>query len=146
MSNKVLDCALRLLSRREHGANELLLKLRQKGYASDEAMSALLECQRLGYQSDTRFAHSLCRARINQGYGPLKINQELQAKQLDKELIQDVLAQENDTWAEHARQVWQKKFRPAGKIEYSEMQKQQRFLAYRGFTMDVISALFREDY
>jgi len=142
--SKALNCALRLLSRREHSAEELITKLQQKGFPADEAVTALAECQRLGYQSDERFAQSLCRSRINQGYGPLKINQELQARHLDKELIQDVLAQQKEKWAEHARGVWQKKFKSSTKIDYPEMQKQQRFLAYRGFSMDIISTLFRE--
>lgn len=141
--SKAFDCAIRLLSRREHGADELLVKLHQKGFDADEATAALAESQRLGYQDDARFAESLCRARINQGYGPLKIKQELQAKRLDKSLIQEVLAQQKDHWAEHARRAWQKKFRSSDKPDYPEMQKQQRFLAYRGFPMDIISSLFR---
>jgi filamentous hemagglutinin len=45
--NKALACAVRLLTRREHGASELLLKLKQKGY--DEQMA-----QAAGNTSDPR--------------------------------------------------------------------------------------------
>src|SRR3546814_5195711 len=102
---KACDCALRLLARREHGAHELADKLRQKGYSQPESNEAIAECQRLGLQSDQRFVESLCRARIRQGCGPLKINQELHTKQIDRELIDKALEQEDDNWLTHALAV-----------------------------------------
>src|SRR5690606_19883156 len=98
---KALHTALRLLQRRDHGAAELLMKLQQKGASILEAEEALLECQRLGYQSDARFAEAFCRARVNQGYGPLRIKQELQAKQIDLTLIEEALATEEEQWLSH---------------------------------------------
>lgn len=72
--NKALDCAVRLLARREHGARELAEKLAQKGYNSSDIDEAIARCQSLGLQSDVRFAESRCRLRIRQGCGPLKIH------------------------------------------------------------------------
>lgn len=77
---KAFDSALRLLTRREYSAMELCDKLKQKGFSPNDVQSALHECQRLGYQSDGRFVENYIRVRIHQGYGPLKIRQELKNK------------------------------------------------------------------
>lgn len=141
---KAYDCALRLLCRREHGAAELVIKLEQKGYSPSESRDALAECQGLGLQSDARFAEILCRARIRQGYGPLKISQELQSKQIEADLIHQVLEQERDNWFDYALVVWQKKYKEQTPPPYIELQKRQRFLLYRGFSMDTISRVVKE--
>lgn len=141
---KAFNSALRLLSRREHGAMELYDKLLQKGFGSKDAQEALEECQRLGYQSDGRFVEIYIRSRIHQGYGPLKIRQELKGKGVDSELIQSLLQQENRNWVHYALRVWQKKFKGQDDFSLSEIQKQQRFLLYRGFDRDVISKVFKE--
>lgn len=78
---KAFDSALRLLSRREYSAMELCDKLKQKGFNLKDVQNALNECKRLGYQSDERYVESYIRARIHQGYGRLKIRQELKTRE-----------------------------------------------------------------
>lgn len=141
---KAFDCALRLLTRREHGAQELADKLVQKGYEAAEIKEAIKECQRLGLQSDLRFVESFCRSRIRQGLGPLKISQELQAKQIDKVLIEQAIAEEHDNWLSYALAVWQKKYKNQIELSFVELQKRQRFLLYRGFSTDIIAKVVAE--
>lgn len=141
---KAFDCALRLLSRREHGASELADKLALRGYSSEEVNEIIAECQRLGLQSDARYVESLCHTRIRQGCGPLKISQELQAKQVDRELIETVLQQEQDNWLTYALAVWHKKYKNQDDIPFAELQKRQRFLLYRGFPTDIITRVIDE--
>ncbi|HBD7151572.1 TPA: recombination regulator RecX [Legionella pneumophila] len=141
---KAFDSALRLLTRREYSAMELCDKLKQKGFSTNDVQNALYECQRLGYQSDVRFVENYIRVRIHQGYGPLKIRQELKNKGIDPDLIQSVLHQEKDNWVNYALRAWEKKFMRQDDFSYSEIQKQQRFLLYRGFDRDVISKVFKE--
>lgn len=141
---KALDSALRLLARREHGAMELCDKLKQKGFSITEAQEALNECQRLGLQSDSRFVEVYSRSRIRQGYGPLKIAQDLKTKGIDSDLIHSELAQERDNWVSYAMEVWQKKCKGQMDLSFSELQKQQRFLLYRGFGMDTIATVVKE--
>lgn len=142
--SKARDCALRLLSRREYSAHELADKLAQKGYSSREVDETIADCQRLGLQSDLRFVESFCRSRIRQGSGPLKIRQELQAKQVERQLIDDVLKEEQDNWLTYALAVWQKKYKNQGKLPFAELQKGQRFLLYRGFPTDIIAGVIAE--
>lgn len=141
---KAFDSAIRLLSRREHGAMELCNKLEQKGFAPAEVKEALDNCQRLGLQNDSRFVENFSRYRIRQGYGPLKISQELKSKGIDQELIQNELDQERDNWLAYALEVWDKKCKGRSDLSFSEIQKQQRFLLYRGFSMDIISRVMKE--
>jgi len=139
---KAFDCALRLLVRREHGMRELIDKLLRKGYERADCEDAVSECQRLAYQSDQRFVEMFCSARIRQGYGPVRISQELQGKQIDRELINSVLTQQDGQWEDHAFAAWQKKFKCTESPAYPERQKQQQFLMYRGFSAETIGKLF----
>ncbi|CDZ78544.1 Regulatory protein RecX [Legionella massiliensis] len=138
---KAFDSALRLLARREHGARELADKLVLKGFATSEVSEAIAECQRLGLQSDERFVDSLCRARIRQGSGPIKISQELQSKHIDRALIAQALEQEQDNWVTYALAVWQKKYKNQDDVPFDELQKRQRFLLYRGFSTEIIAGV-----
>ena len=136
--------AVRLLSRREHGAYELHHKLVQKGHIETEVKAALLECQRLGLQCDTRFVENVCRTRIRQGYGPIRIRQELKQLQIDNELIEGVLQQEEERWLFYALEAWKKKYKVPGEVTYLKQQKQKQFLLYRGFSSEIINTLFKE--
>ncbi|KTC79239.1 recombination regulator RecX [Legionella cherrii] len=141
---KAFDSAVRLLSRREHSALELCDKLKQKGYSATEVREALDECLRLDLQSDRRFVEVYIRSRIRQGYGPLKISQELSSKGIDRELIQQFLQQEEGNWLTYALDVWHKKNKGQLDLSFDELQKQQRFLLYRGFGMDTIVQVKKE--
>lgn len=138
---KAFESAVRLLSRREHGALELCDKLKQKGFSSTEVEEVLAKCQQLGLQQDTRFVEQFCRMRIRQGYGPLKISHELSNRGIDKELIHCILQQEEENWLTYALAVWHKKNKGHGKMSFSDMQKQQRFLLYRGFSREIIATV-----
>jgi regulatory protein len=141
---KAFDSAVRLLSRREHSRVELYDKLKQKGYNPIEIKNALEECQRLDLQNDYRFVEIYSRSRIRQVYGPLKISQELSSKGIDKELIHQFLQQEEDNWLTYALDVCQKKSKGQYDLSFEELQKQQRFLLYRGFGMDTIVRVKKE--
>ncbi len=139
------NSALRLLARREHGAKELSDKLKRKGFLAQEVQDALDSCQQLNYQSDARFVEMVVRSRINQGYGPLRIKQELKQKGIDETLIEHELQQEHDNWLEYALAVWQKKYKEHAPLSVQERQKQQRFLLYRGFDMTIISQVMKHN-
>lgn len=143
--NNLLNCALRFLARREHSAYELSVKLAHKGYHSDEVETVIMECQRLGYQSDERYAQLMCQTRIRQGYGPLRIKQELQAMHVESSLIESMLGQQASTWLEHAKAIIQKKYDNHGELTFTALQKQKQFLLRRGFPSDVIAQVLNYD-
>jgi len=134
--------ALQWLARREHSRRELLTKLAGKGCDTVLATAVVqqLEVERL--VSDDRFMESLITARRRRGYGPLKIQKELQEKGVAPEVIDLGRMVSGEEWLEDIRRVQRKKF--GGKIPKShpERARQARFLQYRGFTYDQIRQLF----
>jgi regulatory protein len=140
MSN-AYQAAVRLLARREHSLAELEDKLMQKGYEASATTEALTLLQQQGLQSDARFAESVCRTRMRQGYGPLRIRQELQSKHVAAEFIDDVLQAQQNAWFSLATQVHLKKYADQSAVSFAEKQKQRQFLRYRGFSMEIISAV-----
>jgi regulatory protein len=141
---KAMDSALRLLAEREHSALELCNKLQHKGFSIQESQEALASCQDLGLQSDSRFVELYLHSRIARGYGPLKIRQELKNKGINPELIEQKLNEE-ENWHAHAKKVWQKKTKNRTPLTPGDLQKQHRFLLYRGFSMDVIARVVKDE-
>lgn len=141
MSN-AYTAVVRLLARREHSAYELMQKLVKKKFMSQDIQDAIVKCQDLGLQSDARFAESLCRTRMRQGYGPVRIRQELHSARVDSECIETVLDQDAHDWFQCAKDVWVKKYQH--NPTHSGTAQQKQFLLYRGFEMDTIRAMFKE--
>jgi regulatory protein len=142
MSKAYVD-AVRLLARREHGAHELMQKLARKEHSEQDIQEAISECQRLGLQNDARFVESLCRYRIRQGHGPLRIRRDLEQVLIARELVDEVLAQEQDHWVSYATAVWMKKYKQQDDNSFAAQQKQKQFLLSRGFTFDTIQMVFK---
>ena len=150
--------ALQWLSQREHSRVELrnkLLRLLSRGAsrapdAADQAQAEpadpaievdalLLWLESHGYLSQQRFVESRVQARQAK-FGNLRIQQELQqhGAKLDPEAKQAL----KDTELQRAREAWGKKYSTpapdaAGRV------KQARFLAGRGFSMDVVRQVVR---
>tara|TARA_Y100000588_G_scaffold389488_1_gene492277 strand:+ start:202 stop:645 length:444 start_codon:yes stop_codon:yes gene_type:complete len=142
MSKEAYHCALRLLTRREHGEQELMNKLMQKGFSETNSCDAVRQCQSQGYQNDARYAENIFRSRASQGYGPLRI--EMQLKQAG--VCSDIIEQARDAldmdWVAIAHKVYHKKYRSDVEITFKVIQKQKQFLMYRGFSSSVINQLF----
>lgn len=88
---RAYNCAVSLLSRRDHSESELLFKLRQKGYA-EGSHKAVEKLKEQGYIDDYRFACSFTAELIRiKGYGKARVNQELLRKGISFEIISQVL-------------------------------------------------------
>ncbi|MGN8249095.1 recombination regulator RecX [Pseudomonas sp. SMV7] len=133
--------AMDLLARREHGRVELTRKLRQRG-ASDELIGP--ELDRLaeeGLLSEARYLESFIRYRSGSGYGPARIREELSQRGLARADIEQALRESGVEWGERMREVWQRKFAGQRPHDPRSRAQQTRFLAYRGFSMDMIGRL-----
>lgn len=127
--------ALNLLARREHSRAELARKLAPFGEA--EEISALLDdLERDNLLSNVRCAEMLTHARAGR-HGSLRLKADLRDKGLPEAVIADAVFQARAMDLEAARQVWAKKFarRPR---DAAERARQMRFLAGRGFPLDVV--------
>ena len=141
MNKTVFSVALGILARREHSAAELLQKLLARGFDESEITIVLLHCQQQGYQSDLRYAESLCRTRINQGYGPIWVRQELKKKHIAVSIIDEVLDIAPEIWQEAIRNLLLKKFKQIASKNFTERYKKQQFLYRRGFDSHMSRAI-----
>ncbi len=132
-----LNAAVRSLGQREHGRRELERKLRRKGHDPvliEQVMDYLLEHD---LQSDERFAEGLIRSRVQRGYGPVKIRQELGAKGVAEGVLERQLTEPAEFWESVALESLAKKYgEPPGNRD--EWAVQARYLARRGFPSDLI--------
>lgn len=159
--------ALQLLSQREYSRAELERKLRFRpgvdasatpmqadtDTADDgheaaaeqhaQTLAAVLnELQAKGFIHEERVADSVLHRRAAK-WGASRVRQELQAKGLSDEVVQEAVSSLRDTELERATEVWRKKFgQPA--TAPSEQARQMRFLAARGFAAEVVRRVVQD--
>lgn len=134
--SRLRSYAFTLLTRREYSKQELLEKLQQYAINPQEVEQLVDELAEQHYQSDERVAENLLASQIRKGKGLYRIQQALQSKGLEQDLIQDELAEID--WFQHAYQLKVKKFGTEIVTDPKLKAKQIRFLQYRGFNMDII--------
>ena len=138
--------AMDLLARREHGSEELSIKLGRR-FGRDPAVTSVItevleKLIRDGLLSDERYAASLVRQLILRGLGPRRLDQELRSKGVRKtwETCADA-AELSIDWFSQAEEVYNKKFArrpwPEEKVlRQKEWARRARFMQYRGFEPD----------
>ena len=124
------------LARREHSRRELQDKLFRKGFPETVAARVIAELETAGQLSDERYAEGLIRVRWERGYGPLRIQRELQQKGVDPEIVGRLLDFSAREWADSLQRVRRKKFGAQLPKTFAERARQLRFLHTRGFTSD----------
>ena len=133
--------ALRLLSQREHSRAELATKLARHVQEGDDSAGVLDDLQAKDFINETRVLESVVHRRASR-LGAARIRQELQAKGLAGEAIQEAVARLQDSELERARGVWARKFAQPPQTP-QENAKQTRFLLTRGFSGDVVRRVLR---
>ena len=138
------NVAMDLLSRREHSRKQLCAKLSQRGFENDEITAALdkLQCENL--LNDSRFAESYVNQRIQRGYGPVRIRQELGERGITADLIQLHMDSIEQNWSDLMREQRVKKYGAEIPQDFKEKMKQARFLQNRGFSPESVMRLFLE--
>lgn len=134
-----------LLARRDHSCAQIAQKLTKKGFDPQEINAVIDEFREAGIINEQRFVESYIHYRQSQGYGPLRIHQELLLRGVAKEIIEDQLNIADNTWLVQIRRVWQKRFAGKWPVNLAEQAQQCRFLQYRGFTQAQIESIFNND-
>lgn len=137
--------ALRLLAVREYGFCELINRLKQRGCCYEDAYATVEWLRDQGMQNDDRFAEAYVRGRLQRGFGPLRITQELRNKNISDTLIAAQVNMSDEQWIEHLSKVREGKYGKPLPVSDRDKMKQYRFLQYRGFSNVHISRLFRVD-
>jgi len=134
---EVRDIAVRYLSRREYGIEELRQKILQRGADSDIADKVVGDLADQNLVSDQRFCEMYVRTRIRALFGPLKIRGELRGRGISDMLIAEAMPDEQDTWFDSASQWAGKRCR--GELDFASKAKLHRSLMNRGFTHEQAS-------
>ena len=135
--NKALD----LVSRREHSQYELIQKLNKR---FPETMPIIGEVVKKltvnNILNDERFAEMYLNSRARKGFGPKKIEMELNFKKVDSSFIAIAIA-EYESWTENAQNELLKKFKGIKPTDYNSKMKQKQFLFNRGFSSQIIERI-----
>ena len=131
--------AMDLLARREHSRRELIDKLKLREFEGEEVEAYLDRLAERGLQSDERFAQSFIRQRSQNGYGPVRVRQELRQKGIEDSAINLHFETLSIDWYKVAVMAWRKKYNQAPGSDMKLRAKQTRFLQYRGFDFDMIN-------
>ena len=135
--NKALD----LVSRREHSQYELIQKLNKR---FPETMPIIEEVvKKLAVNNilnDERFAEMYLNSRARKGFGPKKIELELNSRKVETSFISNAIA-EYENWTENAQNELLKKFKGIKPTDYNSKMKQKQFLFNRGFSSQIIERI-----
>ncbi|ERI54310.1 recombination regulator RecX [Pseudomonas sp. NPDC077186] len=139
----VRRAAMDLLARREHGRVELTRKLRKRGAPEALIEAALQRLAEEGLLSEARYLESFVAYRARAGYGPQRIREELGQRGLARGDIDQALRDSGIDWFEQLRETWQRKYGGQLPGDVRERAQQGRFLAYRGYSLEMIGRLLR---
>ena len=129
--NKSLD----ILSRREHSVSELRNKLIRFNPDPNDLKDVIERLITSNFLDDERFASAFIRSKAESGYGPNYISQYLAKKGIPSDKY-DIYSLEID-WEDKCLTQFNKKRRNK-EINFKEKEKILRFLAYRGFSYEII--------
>ncbi len=135
--------ALQMLARREHTRHELAVKLSSRTVSQpliDTVLQTLEDEQLL---SDARATELYIRQRVDKGYGEHKVRAELFQKGVERGCVDRCLADAGIDWHRVARRAFEKKFSGVASGDQKLLMKQQRFLAARGFSTELISKVLQ---
>jgi len=138
--------AIYLLARREHSRQELILKLKQKGFNAEAIPSVLDELEDEGLLNEQRFIGSFIRSRRTRGFGPLKICAELKIHGIDRHLWLTNEEWQEELWQNSATMICAKRFSLVAENTAEEKMRLSRYLQQRGFTSQQIKIALSEDW
>ena len=146
--HKALNTALRILTGRDHSKSELIRKLKQRSFKSEDIEKAVSECERLDYINDERTARVFINQMIRKGHGLNRIRHEMNRKGLRGQRIQNILSEiESDIdeteGAERILEKNVKRFEREADLK-KRRDKIYRFLYARGFSQDTIRKLINK--
>jgi regulatory protein len=155
---KIRRSVLNWLARRDYSQHEIIQKLKAKPYSKTcsktcsktyslaAIQSVVADLAQNGLINEQRFTENYVRWRQGKGFGPLRIQAELQARGIPAEMIAEQLDITDNAWFLQAKRMREKHFKGSLPNEFKLRAKQMRFLQYRGFTKEQIEDVFGSDY
>jgi regulatory protein len=145
---RAFNTSLRILTRRDHSQYELVRKLKQRGFSTEDIDDAISACKRFDYINDERTARVHIRQLKRKGYGKKRIQLELKKKGLKGTRMQSILdksVSETDE-REGAERILKKNIKrfEREKDRLKRRGKIYRFLHARGFLQGVIAEIVKK--
>jgi len=137
LKNKALD----FLSRRDYGYYELYVKLQKYTEDLDEIKQVLDDLKNKNFLSEERYINSYLHSKQTK-YSIKKIRYDLLQKNVDADVLEEVLANNQVNEYEAAHAIWQRKFGVIA-TDSKERLKQMRFLQSRGFSSSIIAKIIK---
>jgi regulatory protein len=138
--------AMNMLAMREHSRFELAQKLGKKSEDKVLIADVLNKLESDNLLDDRRFAQMFVRSKANSGFGPYKIEQELQAKGISQTVVANTLVELEIDWFKNAHQLYLKRIARVTTIDVKEKLKQSRYLQNRGFSSEIARDVVGELY
>ena len=139
--------AFLLLKFRLRSANELLQRLRQKGFSEQLSRSTIEFLKEKNFIDDRVFAKAWVGSRLNRPFGLRRIKMELSVKGLDKEIIESTLNQakcgydETRVVSDLAKQRFSKQKGIEPRLAKSRV---YAYLLRRGFSPDIVNDVIKQ--
>ena len=134
-------CAYRYLAASWRTTGEVRRHLSRQGFSEAVVRLVLEHCRRQGYLDDRIYAEQYIARRLQRGYGPLRIAQELSDKGIDHAIYEPILSSlDPDELFQLAKRMAAKKEKSLGR-QLSPRDKRAkigRHLYYRGYSQSVI--------
>lgn len=146
-AEKARAYAFLLLKFRLRSENELLARLKQKGFSEDIAKDTVNFLKEKEFIDDRIFAKGWVSARLKRPFGLRRIKQELISKGLDKQIIEVSLLQAKKDYSESqiVSQLAQKRFSRLKNIEPLKAKARvYGYLLRRGFSPDLVSEIIKQ--
>jgi regulatory protein len=143
---KARNRALRFLTYRARTVKELETYLQQKEFAAGIVTAVVAEMKDYGYIDDYKFARDFINYRKSRGFGKKRIKYELKLKGIERDCIEELIADSFDREEELniIRDMLRKRYPDDGIIDQRWVARQAGFLARRGFHENLIMNVLRE--
>jgi regulatory protein len=152
---KALSLAFAYLSRRERTGDEVQAHLERKGISAESSEAALQVLRADGYVDEARYALMYVHdKRELDGWGSERIRRELSGRGIDRDLIEDALAQHETEWGggetelDRALALLRRRF-PSAPQDRRDRDRALGMLIRKGFdgelALDALSAHARAD-
>ncbi len=136
-----MDCAFRLLARRERSEAEIRDALDVRGFSKSIVRRVLGRLRELGYINDRKFAAEWAERLQQRGFGSHRIHDQLQKLGVNEELVARFIPEAREERI-LARKLMEARFGSELAADPRRQAHAYRFLAGRGFPEEILRSLF----
>lgn len=148
LKTKIQDKDVRIkvmnaLARREHSEKEIYLKFISLVESKNKLLEEINKLKEEGLLSDDRFAEAYIKSRYYSGFGPVRIQYELEKKGVLQKKIENAFQETGLDWDSKLEKEFKKKYLPQeAKLNYDKIIK---FFLYRGFDLEKINKIIKNN-